>query len=334
MTLVNYQQKIIRKIIEQTERTASGRTSVEIAGIILNARAITQFLNHFQIIRNPLVKPFCFVIFTLCPEITNLHFQIALNQLNSIHNTRFGGYENACRINLVTFKTFNYMIINAFYGLNFFNFVTPKNNSQYKVGISQKNIYRIAFYPEISTVQFYFIAGVEAVNELTQENISHQFLTAANFNHIFGEVIGITDAIQARNRRNHQHITPARQQRRGGSQTEFFQFLIDGKIFFDVHIGHRQIGFGLIIIVIRHEIFNRILREKTFELAVKLGCQGFVVAQYKRWFLHLLHHIGYGKCFTRTGHTKESLVRNAHVDPVHQLPDGFRLVAGRSIWRD
>ncbi len=40
--------------------------------------------------------------------------------------------------------------------------------------------------------------------------------------------------------------------------------------FFDVGVGARHVGFGLIIVVVRHEILNGVVGEKTFEFAVKL----------------------------------------------------------------
>src|SRR3546814_7333209 len=46
--------------------------------------------------------------------------------------------------------------------------------------------------------------------------------------------------------------------------------LIHARLFFDVGVGTRHIGFGLVIIVIADEIFDGVLRKEVLELAVKL----------------------------------------------------------------
>ena len=58
---------------------------------------------------------------------------------------------------------------------------------------------------------------------------------------------------------------------------QFIDFIIDGGIFFDIGIGCRDIGFGLIIIVIGDEIFHGVFREKFFKFGAKLRRQSFVV---------------------------------------------------------
>ncbi|OAV74380.1 hypothetical protein Barb7_02133 [Bacteroidales bacterium Barb7] len=68
--------------------------------------------------------------------------------------------------------------------------------------------------------------------------------------------------------------------------------------------------------------------EKGFELAVKLGSQGLVVAQYQSRLLYLLDDIGNGKGFPRTGHSQQSLERNARPYSFGKRSNCFGLVAG------
>ena len=57
MTLINDGQKIGGEIIQETERPRPGSASVKVTGIILNARTITQFADHFQVILDTLLDP-------------------------------------------------------------------------------------------------------------------------------------------------------------------------------------------------------------------------------------------------------------------------------------
>jgi len=57
--------------------------------------------------------------------------------------------------------------------------------------------------------------------------------------------------------------------------------IINGRILFNVGVRGRNVGFGLVVVVIAHKILHRILRKKLFELGIKLGGQGFVVGNDK-----------------------------------------------------
>ena len=57
--------------------------------------------------------------------------------------------------------------------------------------------------------------------------------------------------------------------------------IINGRILFNVGVRGRNVGFGLVVVVIAHKILHRILRKKLFELGIELGGQGFVVGNDK-----------------------------------------------------
>ena len=147
------------------------------------------------------------------------------------------------------------------------------------------------------------------------------------------EIVGIANAVQARHGRDHNHVAAARQQRRRGVQTQFLNLVVDAQILLNVGVRHGNVGFGLIVVVIRNEILNRVVREKLFKLAVELRRERLVVAQDERWTLRLLKHIGNGERLARTRHAKQRLILLAAVQAVHKLPDGLRLVACRLEWR-
>ena len=60
MALVDNRQEVFGKIIEQTERSGSRFSAVEISGIVFYPRAVAYFPNHLHIVGHPFVKPFGF----------------------------------------------------------------------------------------------------------------------------------------------------------------------------------------------------------------------------------------------------------------------------------
>ena len=53
-------------------------------------------------------------------------------------------------------------------------------------------------------------------------------------------------------------------------------FLVPGRIFLYIGVRLGHIGLRLVIIVITDEIIHRVVREEIFELAGRLGRQGFI----------------------------------------------------------
>ena len=62
--LVHDKQKILREVIQQTERADTGGPSVEVAGIVFDTGAIAEFSNHFHVIFYPFIQSFRFKMFT------------------------------------------------------------------------------------------------------------------------------------------------------------------------------------------------------------------------------------------------------------------------------
>ena len=105
--------------------------------------------------------------------------------------------------------------------------------------------------------------------------------------------------------------------------------LVDGGFLLDEGIGARNVGLGLVIVVVGDEILDRIVREKAFHLAVKLGGQGLVRRQDQGRALHLLDHMGDGEGLSRAGDTQQHLIHLIVLDAGDQFRDRLRLIARR-----
>ena len=114
------------------------------------------------------------------------------------------------------------------------------------------------------------------------------------------EILGIANTIQTGNGRDDNDIAPARQQGRSGAQAQLLNFIVDGQILLNIGIGNRQIGFRLIIIVIRHKIFHRVVWEKLTKFTVQLSSKGLVVTQHQYRAVELRNDVGHRKGLSRT----------------------------------
>ena len=61
--------------------------------------------------------------------------------------------------------------------------------------------------------------------------------------------------------------------------------IINRRILFNVGVRGRDVGFGLVVVIVGDKILHRVLREELLKLAVELGGEGFVMRYDQRWFL-------------------------------------------------
>ena len=97
-----------------------------------------------------------------------------------------------------------------------FDFVKTEVDAHNQVGGCQENIHRFALALEISALEGYVIAGILRIQQCTEQLVPADLLANFHRDHIVVEILGIADAIEATDRRNHNDIPSTRQQRIGG----------------------------------------------------------------------------------------------------------------------
>ena len=107
--------------------------------------------------------------------------------------------------------------------------------------------------------------------------------------------------------------------------------LVNGRVFFNEQIALRHVGFGLVIVVVAHEVFHRIFREKLAKLAVQLRRQRFVRCKNNSRPTKPGDDIGHGVGLTGARHAQQSLENLAIVHAFNQLFNRLRLVASRQV---
>ena len=108
--------------------------------------------------------------------------------------------------------------------------------------------------------------------------------------------------------------------------------VVDAQVFLDVGVGHRQVGLGLVVVVVGNEILHGIVREEGLELPVELGRQGLVVAEYQGRPLQSLDHVGHRERLARAGDSEQGHGVRTGVYRLADFLDGLRLVSRRPVW--
>ena len=112
-------------------------------------------------------------------------------------------------------------------------------------------------------------------------------------------------------------------------EAQAVDLVVDGGFLLDVGVGLRDVGLGLVVVVVGDEVLDRVLREEGLELLVELGGQRLVVGQHQRGPVHLGEDRGDGEGLAAAGDAQQDLVLVAAREARHELADGR--AAGRPL---
>ena len=112
-----------------------------------------------------------------------------------------------------------------------------------------------------------------------------------------------------------------------------FHIVIDVGILFDIRIGLRNIGFRLVVVIIRNEIAHRIVWHELTELGAQLRCQRFIRFDNQRRALQTFNKPCCGGGFASSSGTHEHHIAFTVFNAFRKLFNRLRLVAARLIRR-
>ena len=134
-------------------------------------------------------------------------------------------------------------------------------------------------------------------------------------------------AVDARHGRDDDHVAPL-EQRMGGGVAQPVDLLVPARVLLDVRVRARQVRLGLVVVEVADEVLDRVVREELAELGVQLGGKRLVVGEDERRLLVTLDRLGHRVRLAAAGDAQQRLVAEAAREPVDELVDRLRLVAG------
>src|SRR5207248_307333 len=157
-----------------------------------------------------------------------------------------------------------------------FNLIAEKFNPVRHVVIRWEDLNHIAAYSKRSTTKLRFVALVKDFDQPPSDVLPSDFLSFLQKEQ--HAVIGVrrTETVNTANGGNNYAIAPLKQ-RLGGREPQLIQFIIYGGFFLDIDIPRRNVCLRLVIVVVRNEVFNRVVREELSELVIELGGQSLIV---------------------------------------------------------
>ena len=115
---------------------------------------------------------------------------------------------------------------------------------------------------------------------------------------------------------------------------EPFDFVVDRRVLLDERVRLRHIGFGLVVVVVGHEVLDGVVRQQLPELVGQLCGQSLVRGHDQSRTLHLFDEPRGRRGLACAGGAEQHDVPLPRIEPFGDLPDRRRLVAGGRVLGD
>ncbi len=150
--------------------------------------------------------------------------------------------------------------------------IVEKLNANGKLGMFRgENINRVTTHPKTTANELHVVAAILHPHELSDDLAQRQLVARAQAQDHGVVVGGVSNAVDTRNRSHNNRVTTF-EQRFGCREPHLLDMFIDGGVFLDKKITLRNIGLGLVIVVIRNKVLHRILGKEFAHFRVQLGC--------------------------------------------------------------
>ena len=83
---------------------------------------------------------------------------------------------------------------------------------------------------------------------------------------------------------------------------------VDAGILLDIGVRLGYVGFGLVVVVVTHEVFHRVAGKEILQLSIQLCRQCLVRGDNQGGFLAGRNDMGHGKGLSGAGHAQQDLV--------------------------
>ena len=333
VAFIDEQQRILGQIFEQRRRRLARHAAGEEARVILDPRATARRGDHLQIEIGALLQPLRLKQLALGDQFLQPFCQLEFDRLHRLFQRR--PRRDVVRIGV------DADIIEArdlFAGQrieldDLLDIVAEERHAPRGIVIMRREDFeRIAAHAEIAALERGIVTLVLQRDELAHDLalIDHLALLEVEDHRRIG--LDRADTVEARYRRHDDHIIAFEQRARRRVPHPVDRFV--GRAFLlDIGVAARDIGFGLIVIVIADEIFDRVIGEERLHLAVELRREDLVGRQDQRRPLHRLDHLGHGEGLARSGDAEQHLIALPRLGLRDQLGNRGRLVARGGVFR-
>ena len=163
MAFVNDKEEVVGEIVDEAERSVALSASVKIAGVVLDATAVTQLLYHLEVVVDSLLEAFGFKGFVNGVEVVSTFKHVCLYLTKGICHVFFRGEKVAGGIYDCLGVGVEFLSADGLKTLDAFYFVIPETDAVAEIGKRGEDVNSIPLHAEATVDKFYLVADVLSI---------------------------------------------------------------------------------------------------------------------------------------------------------------------------
>src|SRR5215218_9541576 len=328
--LVDERDVIFGEVVQKRIRRGARRTSVEVAGVVLDARGVAELAHHLQIVLGALLEAVRFQDLALAFQFAQPPFELRLDVLDGGREPVFARDEVGRGVDgqdLVLAQDLTRQGVGFGHVLDL---VPEEGDAVDRILVSGMHLKDVATYPEVAPVELEVVPGVLDLDEVPQNVVEVIEATLLQKDHLRTVFLGTSETVDGGDARHHDHV-PAGEQRACRRVPQTVDVLVDLGVLLDKGVRARDVSLGLVVVVVADEVLDGVVGEELGELAGKLRGERLVVRDDERRTTGLLNNAGHSMGLPRTGDAEQGLRLHTRVQARCELLYGPRLVTCRLV---
>ena len=313
----------------QGGRGGAGAAAVDVARVVLDARAEPDLADHLHVVLGAHPQPLGLEQLALALELRQPLGQLGLDVAHrALHPLRPGdvvrGREDPQRVDLAHDVAGERVKV-----VERLDLVAEELDADRELLVRGDDLDGVAAHPERAAVERQVVAGVLHVDQRAQQGVALHLVADRELHRPVEIALRRAQAVDARHGRDDDDVAPRQQVVRGGV-AQPLDVLVDRGVLLDVGVGLRDVRLGLVVVVVRDEVLDGVVRQHLPQLVGQLRGQRLVRRHHERGPLQLLDQPRGGGRLAGAGGAQQHDVLLARRQPPLQLGDRGRLVARRA----
>jgi hypothetical protein len=331
--LVDDEQEVVREVVEQGVRRGAGLAAVEVHRVVLDAGTGADLAEHLQVVRRAHAQPLGLQELALLLQLGEALAQLLLDVVDGPLEPLGARHVVGRREDVQVLVLADDLAGERVEGGQRLDLVTEHLDTDGEFLVDREDLDGVAADPEGAAAEGQVVARVLDVHEAAQQLVAVDLVADPEGDHAVHVLLGRTEAVDAGDGGDHDDVT-AGEQRVGRGVAQSLDLLVDRGVLLDVGVRLRDVRLGLVVVVVRDEVLDGVVRQQLAELVGQLGRQRLVRCHHERGALELLDHPRGGGGLSGAGRAQQDDVLLTCLDALGQLGDGRRLVAAGLVGAD
>ncbi len=325
--LVDEHEGVRRQVVDQRRRRLAFFSSGQVPRIIFDPLAEAELVEHFEVEARALLDPLGLEELSRFLKVVDSLGELDLDRFDRPQRRRARRHIVARRIDGEARDPLAGVARERVEQGQTLDLVVDERDAQCGLGMLRgEDVEHVASHAERAALELELVSLVLHRHQARNDVALRHLLFLAHVKDHAVIVDRIADTVDARDSRD-DHGVLALEQRLGRRQPHLLDVLVDARVLLDVEITRRNVGLGLVVVVVRDEILDGILGKELAHLRVELRREGLVGSEDQRRTAEARDDVRHGERLTRAGNTEESLVRESVANAIDELLDRLGLIA-------